>query len=141
MMLLTKDIIKSIFFFFFFSSRRRHTRLQGDWSSDVCSSDLPVALPLGAFVQHLDLVLGREHAARPNEQTRSRDQHGHAEQEPSMHPPLPIWFAAKDIPWLAQFTARRVVARRRSRRRRGRAAEHPYRAARSATAPRARRQP
>src|SRR5256885_6894725 len=31
---------------FFFSSRRRHTRLQGDWSSDVCSSDLglPVAL-------------------------------------------------------------------------------------------------
>src|SRR5256885_3298304 len=29
-----------VFFFFFFSSRRRHTRLQGDWSSDVCSSDL-----------------------------------------------------------------------------------------------------
>src|SRR5256885_9778617 len=25
---------------FFFPSRRRHTRLQGDWSSDVCSSDL-----------------------------------------------------------------------------------------------------
>src|SRR2546426_12111681 len=32
-----------IFFFFFFSSRRRHTRLQGDWSSDVCSSDLEAA--------------------------------------------------------------------------------------------------
>src|SRR5713101_1962990 len=29
-------------FFFFFSSRRRHTRLTCDWSSDVCSSDLPV---------------------------------------------------------------------------------------------------
>src|SRR5215467_8005688 len=29
-----------MFLFFFFSSRRRHTRLQGDWSSDVCSSDL-----------------------------------------------------------------------------------------------------
>src|SRR5256885_12192227 len=29
-----------VFCFFFFSSRRRHTRLQGDWSSDVCSSDL-----------------------------------------------------------------------------------------------------
>src|SRR5256885_17218423 len=28
--------------FFFFSSRRRHTRLQGDWSSDVCSSDLRI---------------------------------------------------------------------------------------------------
>src|SRR2546426_9120376 len=32
-------------FFFFFSSRRRHTRLQGDWSSDVCSSDLRSAAP------------------------------------------------------------------------------------------------
>src|SRR5258705_368945 len=27
--------------FFFFSSRRRHTRCLSDWSSDVCSSDLP----------------------------------------------------------------------------------------------------
>src|SRR5256885_11907876 len=31
--------------FFFFSSRRRHTRLQGDWSSDVCSSDLEALQP------------------------------------------------------------------------------------------------
>src|SRR6266487_2312512 len=30
----------SFCFFFFFSSRRRHTRWTGDWSSDVCSSDL-----------------------------------------------------------------------------------------------------
>src|SRR5256885_11510446 len=30
----------------FFSSRRRHTRLQGDWSSDVCSSDLRPSLSL-----------------------------------------------------------------------------------------------
>src|SRR3712207_7512653 len=28
---------------FFFSSRRRHTRYWRDWSSDVCSSDLPNA--------------------------------------------------------------------------------------------------
>src|SRR6267154_5936563 len=28
--------------YFFFSSRRRHTRWTGDWSSDVCSSDLIV---------------------------------------------------------------------------------------------------
>src|SRR5438034_5904948 len=28
-------------FVFFFSSRRRHTRSLCDWSSDVCSSDLP----------------------------------------------------------------------------------------------------
>src|SRR5207248_7770059 len=29
-----------VIIFFFFSSRRRHTRSYGDWSSDVCSSDL-----------------------------------------------------------------------------------------------------
>src|SRR5437763_13422966 len=32
-----------VFLIFFFSSRRRHTRYIGDWSSDVCSSDLPSA--------------------------------------------------------------------------------------------------
>src|SRR5256885_8511357 len=31
----------------FFSSRRRHTRLQGDWSSDVCSSDLAFWIACG----------------------------------------------------------------------------------------------
>src|SRR5690348_18300976 len=30
---------------FFFSSRRRHTRWTGDWSSDVCSSDLKYFSP------------------------------------------------------------------------------------------------
>src|SRR5438309_9439531 len=30
---------------FFFSSRRRHTRWNCDWSSDVCSSDLPSSSP------------------------------------------------------------------------------------------------
>src|SRR5437762_854569 len=33
--------------FFFFSSRRRHTRYIGDWSSDVCSSDLALVGRLG----------------------------------------------------------------------------------------------
>src|SRR5437763_10727923 len=32
--------LSMIILFFFFSSRRRHTRYIGDWSSDVCSSDL-----------------------------------------------------------------------------------------------------
>src|SRR5256885_5346950 len=31
-------------YFFFLTSRSRHTRLQGDWSSDVCSSDLVDAI-------------------------------------------------------------------------------------------------
>src|SRR5207302_7714500 len=33
-------------FFFFFSSRRRHTRFSRDWSSDVCSSDLELKVPV-----------------------------------------------------------------------------------------------
>src|SRR5437867_6469240 len=37
-------VVVVFFFFFFFSSRRRHTRSYGDWSSDVCSSDLFVVL-------------------------------------------------------------------------------------------------
>src|SRR5256885_2430962 len=53
---------------FIFSSRRRHTRLQGDWSSDVCSSDLPRAprgpdLPcyLGHHPMALRVRVGRVH--------------------------------------------------------------------------------
>src|SRR6266566_4110427 len=48
-------------FFFFFSSRRRHTILQGDWSSDVCSSDLQDRLrlsPGGLGVALLGLTTG-----------------------------------------------------------------------------------
>src|SRR6266508_767732 len=37
-------------FFFFFSSRRRHTRWPRDWSSDVCSSDLPVCVFAQDFI-------------------------------------------------------------------------------------------
>src|SRR5256885_9920264 len=35
-----EDTLVLVSIFVFFSSRRRHTSLQGDWSSDVCSSDL-----------------------------------------------------------------------------------------------------
>src|SRR5256885_10494652 len=42
---------------FFFSSRRRHTRLQGDWSSDVCSSDLVVMLAYELVAAH-GLIFG-----------------------------------------------------------------------------------
>src|SRR5437762_7222195 len=43
-----------------FSSRRRHTRYIGDWSSDVCSSDLTcgVAIYLGAFLTQIGLPGG-----------------------------------------------------------------------------------
>src|SRR5256885_11485017 len=49
-----ETVSRSVLLVFFFSSRRRHTRLQGDWSSDVCSSDLqppeePVTMPSGSL--------------------------------------------------------------------------------------------
>src|SRR6266487_3505044 len=63
-----------IFVFFFFSSRRRHTRWTGDWSSDVCSSDLALERARAAqkerwggrrqerdcFQQEVPALLGRE---------------------------------------------------------------------------------
>src|SRR5690348_17889738 len=42
---------------FFFSSRRRHTRWTGDWSSDVCSSDLYL-ISCGANVEASGGVVG-----------------------------------------------------------------------------------
>src|ERR1022692_2823193 len=48
----------------FFSSRRRHTRLQGDWSSDVCSSDL---------VKNAQAKAGFEKVGRHGEAHRSEE--------------------------------------------------------------------
>src|SRR6267154_4354243 len=39
--------------FFFFSSRRRHTSWTGDWSSDVCSSDLSPGRGTSARPHHI----------------------------------------------------------------------------------------
>src|SRR5437867_10159981 len=54
--------------FFFFSSRRRHTRSYGDWSSDVCSSDLGFAIfdivEPGGLVDVEDGEPGRDAVAR-----------------------------------------------------------------------------
>src|SRR5207248_5778718 len=41
-----------------FSSRRRHTRSYGDWSSDVCSSDLMCVEALEEFIH---LARDRDH--------------------------------------------------------------------------------
>src|SRR5437870_4165470 len=58
----TPNSIRVMTCYFFFSSRRRHTRWPRDWSSDVCSSDLPefdggVAAVSGNF----EATLGLEH--------------------------------------------------------------------------------
>src|SRR3712207_7157782 len=49
----TVDVRSLILDVCFFSSRRRHTRYWRDWSSDVCSSDLP---PKGLPRPPLDLA-------------------------------------------------------------------------------------
>src|SRR5258707_14898216 len=50
-----------IFFVFFFSSRRRHTRYWRDWSSDVCSSDLPIVGGEDEVRRHVDGGLRPRH--------------------------------------------------------------------------------
>src|SRR4051794_27369955 len=54
--------------FFFFSSRRRHTRWTGDWSSDVCSSDLR---ELVSFCQDESPIYYIEGGAAPSGTTSS----------------------------------------------------------------------
>src|SRR5256885_8042997 len=53
---LTETVAGLVRSIFFFSSRRRHTRLQGDWSSDVCSSDLAFIAAL--FARRLTFQCG-----------------------------------------------------------------------------------
>src|SRR6266516_5055815 len=47
-------LVNSLVFCLFFSSRRRHTRSYGDWSSDVCSSDLRVHINRKDYAQALE---------------------------------------------------------------------------------------
>src|SRR5256885_3643462 len=81
--------------FFFFSSRRRHTRLQGDWSSDVCSSDLETKFidravrQYGTDHQELDLTPAQDLCGAIEEFAYYSD-------EPSADAgSLPVWFLSK----------------------------------------------
>src|SRR2546426_4877735 len=77
-----------VMLFFFFSSRRRHTRLQGDWSSDVCSSDLPAAG-------------GQGRQERNEEGTDARPWHNGEEREARVGPPTWAEFVESlDFRWL-----------------------------------------
>src|SRR5690606_40355530 len=57
----------------FFSSRRRHTRFSRDWSSDVCSSDLPhIAIDTVVLEQETpsSVPLGNEPVSGPRSYRR-----------------------------------------------------------------------
>src|SRR5205807_5290893 len=65
---------------FFFSSRSRHTRLQGDWSSDVCSSDLGGREPRGA-----ETVRRRRGERRSRRRTQRAQRGGRARRRSEEH--------------------------------------------------------
>src|SRR2546426_12760342 len=95
---------------FFFSSRRRHTRLQGDWSSDVCSSDLSVPpMKVGGetdVVQVLALVEGVDTRVAPHQLLQLVLKHGALKElngKPAGHAfyegTLPAWVNATVLVW------------------------------------------
>src|SRR5256885_3752929 len=80
--------------FFFFSSRRRHTRLQGDWSSDVCSSDLAGGWGMTALTRWLQRRgVGRVLDTRPLKPDQLR-----REWRQSLHSVL-IFGIGMIVPW------------------------------------------
>src|SRR2546430_11978270 len=64
---------KGLWDIFFFSSRRRHTRFDCDWSSDVCSSDLPEpGMHVGERPEEHPVARHREVHARARERESVR---------------------------------------------------------------------
>src|SRR6266850_326088 len=98
-------------FFFFFSSRRRHTRLQGDWSSDVCSSDLAYVVALLERTAHRIVQAERVLAGRRPRHRRDRSESDQKQRDESV-PRGP----AHDSPRLISSSILPVApARRRAR--------------------------
>src|SRR5256885_9347631 len=80
--------------YFFFSSRRRHTRFKGDWSSDVCFSDLAAWHDRDPSLVHVG-ILGPVQVEAPGEEPTERQR-----------------FLAEIIVYLAQRGARGTTADR-----------------------------
>src|SRR5437762_4234464 len=71
--------------FFFFSSRRRHTRYIGDWSSDVCSSDLLRGVSGGKQIRQQLRIEKRQQDERIN-RAFARRKHLHSQCQPAVVP-------------------------------------------------------
>src|SRR5574337_695695 len=97
------------FIFFFFSSRRRHTRLSGDWSSDVCSSDLYMLdVPDDPAEARAIALSPRNFGAYPRVDGRSRlDARFYGETEPlaKLRAAISAKLAARDAEALGLVTA------------------------------------
>src|SRR5437763_11468317 len=93
--------------FFFFSSRRRHTRYIGDWSSDVCSSDLnpsPVPLPGSLVVKNGSKIRALMFASipKPVSLTASRSEEHTSELQSPMYLVCRLLLEKKKrYPWLS----------------------------------------
>src|SRR5206468_6379219 len=84
---------------FFFSSRRRHTRSDRDWSSDVCSSDLPKPSPRTAE---------SEAAAEPAPLRERGDRNQRRQRRPEQHAcgrtATSHQYPSRTVPSFAPFT-------------------------------------
>src|SRR5690348_17987286 len=94
---------------FFFSSRRRHTRWTGDWSSDVCSSDLL------ALVYITNSILGMI----PVPASWSPDHSGHLSLDMILGWIFAPFMYMAGVPWAEASTAGAFVGMRSEERRVG----------------------
>src|SRR2546426_7199155 len=93
--------------FFFFSSRRRHTRLQGDWSSDVCSSDL-----VRRGTDGPGIARSRGGPARPSRRGARSEEHTSELQSPCNLVCRLLLEKKKDITTVKPFTWQRATVPR-----------------------------
>src|SRR5205085_12493003 len=68
---------------FFFSSRRRHTRFDCDWSSDVCSSDLPGGIFNRSFIRAYAKFIGYDENNALEDYARTLRERGESDHEGS----------------------------------------------------------
>src|SRR5207248_3528379 len=105
------------------SSRRRHTRSYGDWSSDVCSSDLSLddGFPPGIVrsIEPLEQAIVKDPAFAPAYAALATAYAYRSVQFPLEHPPAELL----TMRTAARSEERRVGKEGRSRRRRQRAYE------------------
>ena len=70
----TRPTVKSVYLFFFFKQKTAYEIVSRDWSSDVCSSDLPKHLPLK---RHLSRALSDQSSQCSSFASTSNDIHQH----------------------------------------------------------------